>query len=91
MPPLKCLMVYRAGNQWFGSEVEWARSGSGWYRQTVGVPIPQTVSEIERFAAENGYRIEWQDDPSAGQATAEDAAGTSPVPEAETGTSVSTW
>jgi hypothetical protein len=80
MPPLKCLMVYRAGEQWFGSEVEWARSGSGWYRQTLGVPIPQTVAEIEAFAAQNGYRIEWQDGPPA-EASAL----------ADTGTSVSSW
>jgi hypothetical protein len=58
---LKNLMVYRAGGTWFGSEVEWARSGSGWYRQTTGVPIPQSRAEIERFAAENGYKLEWLD------------------------------
>ncbi len=78
MPPLKCLLVYRAGDQWFGSEVEWSRSGSGWYRQTVGIPIPQSTDEIAAFAASNGYRIEWQDG-----APAETAA--------DTGTSVTTW
>jgi hypothetical protein len=60
MPALKILVVYHAGDQWFGSEIEWARSGSGWYRQTVGIPIPQTKAEIEEFAEKNGYKIEWQ-------------------------------
>ncbi len=58
--PLKCLIVYRAGDQWFGSEVEWSRSGSGYYRQLTGIPIPQSRAEIEKFAAENGYSIEWR-------------------------------
>jgi hypothetical protein len=59
MPPLKVLHVYHAGEKWFGSEVEWARSGSGWYRQTTSVPIPQSKPEIEKFADDNGYRIVW--------------------------------
>lgn len=60
MPPLKCLHVYFADGKWFGSEIEWARSGSGWYRQTSGMPVPQSKAEIEAFAAKNGYRIVWQ-------------------------------
>ena len=60
MPPLKCLIVYSSGDRWFGSEVEWNRSGSGYYRNVVGVPIPQSRPEIESFAAENGYKIEWR-------------------------------
>jgi hypothetical protein len=62
MPPLKCLHVFNAGGKWFGSEIEWARSGSGWYRQTTSIPIPQTRSEIEEFARTGGYRIVWQSD-----------------------------
>lgn len=81
MPPLKCLLVFHADGQWFGSEVEWARSGSGWYRQTTGIPIPQSPEEIERFAAENGYRIEWQNVNPHAQAGAE----------TDSGASVSSW
>lgn len=60
MAALKCLIVYHAGGRWFGSEVEWLRSGSGHYRQITGIPIPQTRAEIERFAEENAYKIEWR-------------------------------
>ena len=37
----------------------WARSGSGYYRQTRLITIPQSREEIEEFARERGYRIEW--------------------------------
>jgi hypothetical protein len=57
---MKCLLVYRAGDQWVGSEISWKRSGSGTYRETSLIEIPQTREEIERFAAENGYSIEWR-------------------------------
>ncbi len=60
MPALKCLIVYYANDQWFGSDVEWTRSGSGSYRHITGVPIPQSKPEIEKFAEENGYKIEWR-------------------------------
>lgn len=58
---VKPLIVYRAGENWFGQEVEWKKSGSGSYREIKGVGIPQTVAEIEAFAAANGYIIEWRD------------------------------
>ena len=57
---MKCLLVYRAGDQWIGSEINWKRSGSGTYRETSLIEIPQTRAEIDRFAAENGYSIEWR-------------------------------
>jgi hypothetical protein len=57
---MKCLIVYRAGDQWFGSEVAWKRSGSGFYREISGVEVPQTRAEIEQFAGDNGYSIEWR-------------------------------
>ncbi len=57
---MKCLMVYFVDNQWFAEEVEWKRSGSGFYRETSRIEIPQTKREIEQFAAEKRYRIEWQ-------------------------------
>lgn len=57
---MKSLIVYRAGERWFGSEVAWKRSGSGNYREISGVEIPQTRAEIERFARENDFSIEWR-------------------------------
>jgi hypothetical protein len=57
---MKCLIVYRAGDQWFGSEVAWKRSGSGFYRETSPVEVPQTRADIERFAKDNGFSIEWR-------------------------------
>jgi hypothetical protein len=57
---MKCLIVYQSDGRWFGSEVEWKRSGSGTYREISGVAVPQTAPEIKKFAAENGYSIEWR-------------------------------
>jgi hypothetical protein len=57
---MKCLIVYHNAGQWFGSEVEWARSGSGFYRQITGTAVPQSKEEIKRFAKANGYSIEWR-------------------------------
>lgn len=57
---MKCLIVYHAEGKWFGSEVEWARSGSGFYRQITGVAVPQSKDQIKAFARENGYSIEWR-------------------------------
>jgi hypothetical protein len=57
---MKPLIVYHADGKWYGSEVEWARSGSGFYRQITGVTIPQSKEEITAFARENGYAIEWR-------------------------------
>jgi hypothetical protein len=57
---MKPLIVYVADGKWFGSEVEWARSGSGFYRQITGVAVPQTQDAIKAFARENGYSIEWR-------------------------------
>jgi hypothetical protein len=57
---MKCLIVYHVGGQWIGEEVTWKRSGSGDYRETSRISIPQTRAEIEAFAAENRYVIEWR-------------------------------
>jgi hypothetical protein len=48
------------GEKWFGSEVNWKRSGSGSYRETSPVDLPQSRQEIEKFAKENGFSIEWR-------------------------------
>jgi hypothetical protein len=58
---MKQLTVYQANGRWFGSEIEWPRSGSGTYRQTRMLEIPQTPEAIEAFAAENGFLIEWKE------------------------------
>lgn len=57
---MKCLIVYYAEGRWFGSEVSWKRSGSGFYREISGLEIPQTRAEIEQFARLNHYSIEWR-------------------------------
>ncbi len=57
---MKCLIVYFADGQWLGEAVGWKRSGSGWYRETSRIEIPQSRSEIEEFAVENRYVIEWR-------------------------------
>lgn len=59
---MKPLIVYQAGSDWFGQEVKWHRSGSGFYREVTGVGIPQTKEGIIKFAAENDYAIEWRGD-----------------------------
>jgi hypothetical protein len=57
---MKCLIVYYANGQWIGEEVSWKRSGSGTYRETTRIEIPQTKAQIEAFALENRYVIEWR-------------------------------
>jgi hypothetical protein len=57
---MKCLIVYYIGGEWFGEEVSWKRSGSGWYREVSRTEVPQTRAEIEKFARENRYVIEWR-------------------------------
>ena len=72
---MKPLIVYHAGGRWFGSQVEYKRSGSGHYREITGVEIPQSRAEIERFAKEYDFAIEWR-----GPAPADVTAGASPAP-----------
>ncbi len=57
---MKSLVVYWAGGRWFGSEINWKRSGSGTYRETSPLAVPQSKAEIEQFAKENHYAIEWR-------------------------------
>ena len=45
---------------WIGEEVSWKRSGSGSYREISRIEIPQSKAEIEAFAAENRFVIEWR-------------------------------
>ena len=80
---MKCLIVYEAGGQWFGSDVSWKRSGSGYYRETSGITIPQTREAIEQFADEYGYSIEWRGTPP--RPTPPPPAKTIPTPETAAG------
>ncbi len=57
---MTCLNVYFLEGRWYGSEIEWARSGSGFYRQTKLIEIPQSKSAIIEFAREHNYKIIWQ-------------------------------
>ncbi len=66
---MKCLIVHRTEKGWYGEEVAYKRSGSGFYRETSNITIPQTKDEIVKFAGENEYQIEWRDN-AAAQASA---------------------
>jgi hypothetical protein len=57
---VKCLIVYYVNGQWIGEEVNWKRSGSGSYREVARIEIPQTKAQIEAFAAEHRFVIEWR-------------------------------
>ena len=57
---MKCLIVYHSDGRWYGSEINWKRSGSGTYREISGLDLPQSRPEIERFAEANQYSIEWR-------------------------------
>ena len=57
---MKCLIVYYMNGHWIGEEVSWKRSGSGSYREVSRIEIPQSKAQIEAFAAENRFVIEWR-------------------------------
>jgi hypothetical protein len=67
---MKCLIVYYLDGKWFGEEVAWKRSGSGTYREISRIEIPQSREEIEAFALENRYRIEWRGEIPRGRQSA---------------------
>jgi hypothetical protein len=54
------LNVYYLDGKFYGEEVSWKRSGSGFYRELTRIEIPQSKAEIVKFAAQNRYKIEWQ-------------------------------
>ncbi len=54
------LIVYYLSGQWFGEVVDWKRSGTGFYRELTRVVLPQSKTEIEKYAADNQYKIEWR-------------------------------
>ncbi len=67
---MRCLIVYYFNGQWIGEEVTWKRSGSGSYRETSRIEIPQSKAEIEAFASENRFVIEWRGNIPSSVATA---------------------
>ena len=73
--PMKCLIIYHAGGRWFGSEVAWKRSGSGFYREIMGIEVPQSRAEIEQFAKDNQFAVEWR-----GPLPVEPATSSAPSP-----------
>jgi len=54
------MIVYYIDGRWFGEEVSWKRSGSGSYREIARIEVPQSREEIEKFAREKHYSIEWR-------------------------------
>ena len=54
------LVVYYLNGKWFGEEATYKRSGSGFYREYTRIEVPKSKAEIEKFAAENRYKIEWR-------------------------------
>jgi len=57
---MKSLIVYFLDGRWYGEEVVWKRSGSGTYREISRIELPQSREEIEKFAREEFYKIEWR-------------------------------
>jgi hypothetical protein len=57
---MKCLIVFYVDGKWFGEEIAWKRSGSGTYRETSRIEVPQSKEAIEEFARENHFRVEWR-------------------------------
>jgi hypothetical protein len=57
---MKSLIIYFLDGRWYGEEATYKRSGSGFYREYSRIEVPQSKSEIERFAAEKRYKIEWR-------------------------------
>ena len=58
---MKCLIVHRTDKGFLGEEITWRSSGSGQYRETSALAIPQNEADIIKFARENSYSIEWRD------------------------------
>ncbi|MDX2036659.1 MAG: hypothetical protein SFX72_08400 [Isosphaeraceae bacterium] len=57
---MKCLIVHETDKGFLGEEVEYKKSGSGSYRETTSITIPQTREEIVKFAEANAYSVEWR-------------------------------
>jgi hypothetical protein len=57
---MKNLVIYYLDGKWYGEEATYKRSGSGFYSEYTRIAVPQSKAEIERFAAEHQYKIEWR-------------------------------
>ncbi len=67
---MKRLHVYRARDRWFGQSIETESTEGGVVETITNISIPQTRAEIEAYARENGYRLEWDVPPASGDPTA---------------------
>ena len=56
---MKRLIVFQVGKRWFAQAIEVTSSESGSLEQTSWVSIPQSETEIQEFARQEGYVIEW--------------------------------
>ena len=57
---MKCLIVHQTDKGFLGEEITWRKSGSGFYRETSTLAIPQNEADLVKFAQENAYSIEWR-------------------------------
>ena len=69
---MKRLYVYRARDRWFGQSIGTEPTEGGVVETITNISIPQSSAEIEVYARENGYRLEWDVAPASG----DQAAGT---------------
>lgn len=57
---MNLLFVYYLEGKWYGEEGSYKRSGTGTYIEYSRIEVPQSKAEIEKFAAENHYKIQWR-------------------------------
>ena len=69
---MKRLYVYRAKDRWFGQLIGTESTEGGVIETITNISVPQSSTEIEVYARENGYRLEWDVPPASG----DQAAGT---------------
>jgi hypothetical protein len=67
---MKRLYVYRARDRWFGQSIETESTEGGLVETITNISIPQSKGEIEAYARENGYRLEWDVPPASEHTTA---------------------
>jgi hypothetical protein len=67
---MKRLYVYRARDRWFGQLIETESTEGGVVETISNIPIPQSSAEIEAYAREQGYRLEWDVPNASGDAAA---------------------
>jgi len=66
---MKRLLVFRVGRRRFAQAIESRRCPEGDTEEIRRLDIPLTQAEIEAYARENGYRLEWDSPPPSGDPT----------------------